>query len=216
MQHPPAHTPPRAPLPALVHPYESTLLNVLDVGSLLVLVFTQILSISYLYLDNLQSAHPLGLDRKTVEIGITVLLFAANISVIAALVGAWIARLAFEKLTAKQRRAKGVVRARLEAGSEIEMREAALRDVYSTRRAAGSFASSSGKSALAMANVAGAHPPGGTGRTRASPGLLLRAAPLAGPDVGGQGGGSDEKGGGRQRSKRYGRRRRRVHWWRGR
>jgi hypothetical protein len=112
---------------ALVHPYESRLLNVLDVGSLLVLVFTQILSIVYLYLDNLQSAQPLGLERATIEVGITVLLFAANVSVIATLLCAWIARLAYEKLTAKRRTAKQAAHARLEAGSEIEMHNVALR-----------------------------------------------------------------------------------------
>jgi hypothetical protein len=38
-------------LQALVQPYESTLVNVLDVISLFVLSFTQVLSILYLYLD---------------------------------------------------------------------------------------------------------------------------------------------------------------------
>ena len=38
-------------LQALVQPYESRLLNVLDVGSLFVLIVTQALSIMYLYLD---------------------------------------------------------------------------------------------------------------------------------------------------------------------
>ena len=40
-------------LQALVQPHESTLLNVLDVGSLFVLIVTQVLSIIYLYLDTL-------------------------------------------------------------------------------------------------------------------------------------------------------------------
>ena len=38
-------------LQALVQPYESTIVNVLDVVSLFVLSFTQVLSILYLYLD---------------------------------------------------------------------------------------------------------------------------------------------------------------------
>ena len=45
-------------LQALVQPYESTLLNVLDVGSLFVLILTQVLSIVYLYLDTLEGDLP--------------------------------------------------------------------------------------------------------------------------------------------------------------
>lgn len=108
--------------PALVQPYESTLLNVLDVGSLLVLVFTQVLSICYLYLDNLQSL-PSGLDHADVEITITIMLFVANIAVIVVLIIAWIGRLAYEKFTTTKRKVDeaGRIRAGTPRGSAIEM-----------------------------------------------------------------------------------------------
>ena len=42
-------------LQALVQPYESTWMNVMDVVSLTVLIFTQVLSILYLYLDTMEA-----------------------------------------------------------------------------------------------------------------------------------------------------------------
>ena len=94
----------------------------LDVGSLLVLVFTQVLSICYLYLDNLQSL-PSGLDHAGIEITITIMLFAANIAVMVVLVLAWIVRLAYEKFTATKRKVDEAARTRAGTarGSAIEM-----------------------------------------------------------------------------------------------
>jgi len=87
-------------LQALVQPYESRLLNILDVISLFVLIITQCLSILYLYLDSLPDGEPLplSLDRGTVEIGMTLALFAANISVVVLLLGAYVVRITFEKI----------------------------------------------------------------------------------------------------------------------
>jgi hypothetical protein len=64
-------------LQALVQPYESRLLNVLDVGSLFVLVVTQVLSIVYLYLDSLSDVdiEQKGLTRERLSIGMTVSVF---------------------------------------------------------------------------------------------------------------------------------------------
>ena len=85
---------------ALVQPYESKLLNILDVISLFVLVITQCLSILYLYLDSKPKDEPLPyrLDRGTVEIGMTITLFAANIFVIVTLFGAYVTRVIFENM----------------------------------------------------------------------------------------------------------------------
>ena len=83
----------------------------LDVGSLFVLVFTQVLSICYLYLDNLQSL-PSGLDHEGTETTITIMLFVANIAVIVVLVIAWIGRLAYEKFTATKRKVDKAARTR--------------------------------------------------------------------------------------------------------
>jgi hypothetical protein len=155
-------------LQALVQPYESALLNVLDVISLFTLIATQVralrgrpralplactqplaishrlyfllhppqrtqqcttdrtlqvLSILYLYLDTNGDSLPFGIDRKGLEVGMTIALFALNFSVIATLFIAWIARLAFEKLLSTRRKiaaAKGLA-AKLGVG-EIEMR----------------------------------------------------------------------------------------------
>jgi hypothetical protein len=86
-------------LQALVQPYASTLLNVLDVGSLLVLVLTQIISIVYLYLDSLdENQLPLGMDKTGLEITVTLALFVVNGVVIGTLCAAWIARAGYEKL----------------------------------------------------------------------------------------------------------------------
>ena len=94
----------------------------LDVGSLFVLVFTQVLSICYLYLDNLQSL-PSGLDHEGIETTITIMLFVANIAVAVVLVIAWIGRLAYEKFTATKRKVNEAARTRAESarGSAIEM-----------------------------------------------------------------------------------------------
>ena len=85
-------------LQALVQPYESTLVNVLDVISLFVLSFTQILSILYLYLDTKDGALPYDWNKETLEIVMTVALSVANASVIVLLLVAWIGRITFEKL----------------------------------------------------------------------------------------------------------------------
>ena len=78
-------------LQALGQPYHKLLLNVLDVVGLLVLVMTQVLSIVYFYLDNLESERtPDGFDNDQVRITITVLLFILNCSVIVVLFAAWI------------------------------------------------------------------------------------------------------------------------------
>ena len=88
-------------LQALVQPYESTLLNVLDVGSLLVLVLTQIISIVYLYLDSLdENQLPLEMDQSGLEITVTLALSIVNVAVIATLFAAWIVRFGYEKLQA--------------------------------------------------------------------------------------------------------------------
>merc|ERR1712072_1609202 len=50
-------------LQALGRPYQTLLLNVLDVVGLLVLVMTQVLSIVYFYLDNLER-NPEGLSKE--------------------------------------------------------------------------------------------------------------------------------------------------------
>mgnify|MGYP006153222363 CR=1 FL=1 len=94
----------------------------LDVGSLFVLVFTQVLSICYLYLDNLQSL-PSGLDHEGIETTITIMLFVANIAVIVVLVIAWIGRLAYEKFTATTATKRKVEEAArtIARGSAIEM-----------------------------------------------------------------------------------------------
>ena len=76
-------------LQALVQPYESRMLNTLDVLSIMVLIITQVLSILYLYLENLTGVLPLGMTSNGIEIAMTLLLFAANASVIAGLFIAW-------------------------------------------------------------------------------------------------------------------------------
>ena len=115
-------------LQALVQPYESMLLNVLDVGSLLVLVLTQIISIIYLYLDSLDEDQlPLALDKRGLEISVTLALFIVNVAVIATLFAAWITRFGYEKLQAAalvcKRRAK-TKKARVDTGGALGEAEA--------------------------------------------------------------------------------------------
>ena len=92
-------------LQALVQPYQSTLLNVLDVFGLLMLVLTQIISILYLYLDSRAAADQEGsffmidVNRSYLESITTVLLFAANFLMIALLLVAWVARVVWEHLS---------------------------------------------------------------------------------------------------------------------
>ena len=93
-------------LQALVQPYESIVLNVLDVLSILALFTTQSLSIVYLYLDQMDAANPLGLNRQALESGMTVVLFALNLSVIAILLLAYVGRYAYEQFTRDGRRSK--------------------------------------------------------------------------------------------------------------
>ena len=91
---------------ALVQPYESVVLNILDVLSLLALVITQVLSIMYLYLDNLEDDEPLGIDRNVLEITITIALFALNIGVIIVLLVCFLCRYTYEQVTRDGRRSK--------------------------------------------------------------------------------------------------------------
>ena len=70
-------------LQALVQPYASRMLNLLDVGSLFILLVTQVLSIMYLYLDTMdEGAIPYGMSKKGVEMSMTIALFLLNASVI--------------------------------------------------------------------------------------------------------------------------------------
>ena len=92
-------------LQALVQPYESTLVNVLDVISLFVLIVTQVLSIVYLHLDTKTGELPLDLTKSDIEIIVTLLLFAMNITVIVMLLAAWVIRTGYEKLGRVARRA---------------------------------------------------------------------------------------------------------------
>ena len=87
-------------LQALVQPYESKLLNVLDVGSLVVLIATQILSILYLYLESVESYN------SNLETVMTCALFIVNLSVIVVLIAAWIARYSYEKLAKMKRKVR--------------------------------------------------------------------------------------------------------------
>ena len=85
-------------LQALVQPYEDSLINALDVGSLLVLVVTQVISILYLYLDSVDdSSLPSFVSRTHLEVTTTFLLFVANIGVIIGLVVIWILKSCWEK-----------------------------------------------------------------------------------------------------------------------
>ena len=93
-------------LQALVQPYESTWMNVLDVVSLTVLIFTQVLSILYLYLDTMEAPLYTFMKKERVELVVTIVLFIANLSVIATLMVVWIGRLLWEKLTHMKERAK--------------------------------------------------------------------------------------------------------------
>mgnify|MGYP006086239807 CR=1 FL=1 len=85
---------------ALVQPYESKMLNVLDVGSLVVLLATQVLSILYFYFDTLK-----GTNRNDLEMAMTILLFIANAAVIVVLFGAYVLRVLFEKASVLAKKA---------------------------------------------------------------------------------------------------------------
>lgn len=89
-------------LQAIVQPYASKMLNILDVGSLFILVVTQIISILYLYLDTADTK-PFGdsVSSEALELVMTCLLFLANISVIVTLFAAFIIRIGYEKLAQK-------------------------------------------------------------------------------------------------------------------
>ena len=78
------------------------MLNILDVGSLFILVVTQIISILYLYLDTADTK-PFGdsVSSEALELVMTCLLFLANISVIVTLFAAFIIRIGYEKLAQK-------------------------------------------------------------------------------------------------------------------
>ena len=107
-------------LQALVQPYESRMLNTLDVLSIMVLIITQVLSILYLYLENLTGVLPLGMTSNGIEIAMTLLLFAANASVIAGLFIAWIVRIVYERLGETARKLKKARRgAALETSLEL-------------------------------------------------------------------------------------------------
>jgi hypothetical protein len=95
-------------LQALVQPYQSQLINVLDVWSLFHLVITQVVSIVYLYLDSKDDASLAadGLERKGLEMGMTIILFISNLSVIVVLFGVFFIRFAYEKLMQHRKKAK--------------------------------------------------------------------------------------------------------------
>jgi hypothetical protein len=84
-----------------------------------------------LYLDTLNKALPLDVSKKTLEVGMTVLLLFVNISVISVLFIAWIARMAYEKFLMRRRKAKKLEETnpftsrspRSSALSDIEMAE---------------------------------------------------------------------------------------------
>ena len=96
-------------LQALVQPYESPVLNALDVGSLLVLIVTQVISILYLYLDSVDdSALPSWIVRKHLELTTTALLFLVNAGVIVGLFTAWIAKAFYEKIAESKKKAKKI------------------------------------------------------------------------------------------------------------
>ena len=108
-------------LQALVQPYESTLLNVLDVGSLFVLILTQVLSIVYLYLDTLEGDLPLGMTRSVLESCMTAALFTANISVIITLFVAFVWQTCNEKLSVAACIAKHVARRRRSPAARLDV-----------------------------------------------------------------------------------------------
>ena len=93
-------------LQALVQPYESRMVNTLDVLSIMVLIITQVLSILYLYLDNLTGVLPLGMTNDGINIAMTMLLFTANASVIVGLFLAWIVRIVYERFGETARKLK--------------------------------------------------------------------------------------------------------------
>jgi hypothetical protein len=115
-------------LQALVQPYQSTLLNVLDVFGLLMLVLTQIISILYLYLDSRAAADQEGsffmidVNRSYLESITTVLLFAANFLMIALLLVAWVTRVVWEHLSVtKMKLIEARVSASLGEGPMLEL-----------------------------------------------------------------------------------------------
>ena len=73
---------------ALVQPYVTLSLNLLDVFAMFALIVTQILSILYFYVDNTEE-DPF-MDPKALEIATTVLLFVLNVVVFVALIGMYI------------------------------------------------------------------------------------------------------------------------------
>ena len=123
-------------LQATVQPYESRMLNMLDIMSVLVLVITQILSILFLYLDTLEGPLPyesFGLDRTTLETGMTVMLFFTNVGVVVLLYFAYVARMVYEKCGETKRKllesrrdaaeASGNVSGKLKSiGSSLELK----------------------------------------------------------------------------------------------
>ena len=72
---------------ALVQPYETLSLNVLDVLAMFALIVTQILSILYFYVDNTEDPF---LDPKVLEVSTTALLIIINVVVFVALIGIYI------------------------------------------------------------------------------------------------------------------------------
>jgi len=113
-------------LQALVQPYDSRLLNVLDVCSLFILIITQVISILYLYLDTEADSLPFDMNRDTLEIGMTLLLFAVNISVLVILFAAYAVRLGYENLNEASLKIKMRRNARAkEEGKETDGRIAA-------------------------------------------------------------------------------------------
>ena len=76
---------------ALVQPYETLWLTLLDTAGLFTLILTQILSISYLYVG---SAVDIAIDPQTLEVIVTSLLFAVNAAMLVTFVALYISEMA--------------------------------------------------------------------------------------------------------------------------
>ena len=76
---------------AYVQPYEITMLNLLDIGGLLVLIVTQILSIVYFYAESVERPF---MDSTTLEVLITTVLFLLNVAAVLSFLAAYIVEVA--------------------------------------------------------------------------------------------------------------------------
>jgi hypothetical protein len=121
-------------LQAFMQPYESQLLNVLDVLSILALITTQVLSITYRYLDEMDTDSPLELERTTIEASMTVALFALNIGMIMLLLIAYMIRYLYEQAYRESNRAKKIGGGTGESSLEVELVDASLGPLASDER----------------------------------------------------------------------------------